>query len=282
LKPFLKWAGGKKQLLSKILPLVPEKIGRYYEPFVGGGAVFFALKAAGKIFDQAYLADTNWRLIDTYQAVRDHLPELVRVLQEDFAGYSRESETGREALYYHWRETLNSMLPSDYKAGVGGLMILLNKTCFNGLYRENSSGEMNAPYGRRMASIDISALKAASKALQGVSIGSVDYKVALHGAGDGDFVYLDPPYAKLKKTSFTGYGKNKFGDDDQAALAAECRRLDHLGVKFVASNADVPLIRDLYQGFIIETVPARRAINRDGSGRGLVNEVLIRNYHDPI
>jgi DNA adenine methylase len=281
MKPFIKWVGGKRQILSQVLPLVPESFDEYHEPFVGGGAVFFALAAAGRI-KTASLNDLNERLIATYWAVRQNPASIVEQIQQ-------MPDTPEE--YALRRAELNA-IPKDFGQEcferVAALMLYLNRTCFNGLYRENRSGGFNSPYGalkpgQKRTLVDPDDLRAASKALGYASFSCDTFEAALNGGSwpepkTGDFVYLDPPYLPVSDTSFVAYTADKFGDTLQRVLAEECKRLHSIGVKFLLSNSDHPLIRELYQEFTVTTVQARRSINRDANGRGKVNELLVRNY----
>ena len=262
--PFLKWAGGKGRLLAQYQPLFPESFGRYFEPFVGAGAVFFHL-APG----EAHLSDVNPELVNAYSVIRDHVDALIETL----AGYQHDRE-----FYYALRavdpETLS---PVERAARI----IYLNKTCFNGLYRVNRRGQFNVPFGdyKNPRICDETGLRAAHAALQGVSVTHQGFDAVLAEAKSGDFVYFDPPYHPLSPTaSFTSYAADDFGPEDQIRLAAVFRRLDAKGVKIMLSNSDTPFIRDLYEGFHIQQVWAPRAINRDASKRKGVPEVVVTNY----
>jgi DNA adenine methylase len=281
MKPFIKWVGGKRQILAQVLPLVPEKFNVYHEPFVGGGAVYFALVAAGRI-KTASLNDLNERLMATYWAVQQNPAKIVEYIQQ-------MPDTPEE--YALRRAELNA-IPKDFGQEcferVAALMLYLNRTCFNGLYRENRSGGFNSPYGvlkpgQKRTLVDAETLRSASEALQHAGFSCECFEAALNGGSwpepsEGDFVYLDPPYMPVTDTSFTAY----VGGGDivalQRNLAEECKRLHGIGVKFLVSNSDHPLIHDLFKDFTISTVQARRSVNRDASGRGKVNELLVRNY----
>lgn len=268
--PFLKWVGGKRQLMSDIEPLIPSKISTYYEPFIGGGAVFFNQQPK-----RAVINDYNAELINVYKMVRDHVEELI----EDLATHENESE-----YFYRIRS-------QDREEGFENLsalkrasrVIYLNKTCFNGLYRVNSSGEFNTPFGRYKNPniINEPVLKAVSKYLQNnnIELLSGDFEDALKGARKGAFVYLDPPYDPISKSSnFTGYVEGGFGSDQQERLRDTCVKLHQKGVNFLLSNSATPFIKDLYKDFEIIEVDAKRHINSVASKRGEVTEVLVRNY----
>lgn len=268
LKPILKWVGGKRQLLSEISPLIPASPSLYVEPFVGGGAVLLNRQPK-----RARINDFNSELINVYRAVRDDPDSLLELL--------REHEESNSSDYYYElraldRKPLFSELPSAERAA---RIIYLNKTCFNGLFRVNSQGQINVPYGnyKHPNIVNEPGIRALSAYLQGdVDIRCGDYADALTDLPKGSFVYLDPPYMPLSSTSaFTGYTQSGFGYDEQVRLRDECLRLKRCGVAFLQSNSDCPAIRDLYEGFKIRTVKARRAINSRGDRRGAVNEVLI-------
>lgn len=260
-KPFLKWAGGKSKLLPDIMARFPERFGRYHEPFLGGGAVFFALGPR-----RAILSDVNAELVGAYKALRDDVQGVIRALQ-------RHRVT--EEHYYRVRAMTRDGLTVVESAA---RMIYLNRTCYNGLYRVNRKGEFNVPYGRydNPNICQEENLLRVSEALRGVDIlHSEVFGVALR-AKRGDLVYFDPPYDPLSQTaSFTAYTSAGFGRDEQAHLAHCFRSMAERGVHVVLSNSDTPFIRDLYKGFRIDTVYARRAINSRADRRGHVTEVLV-------
>lgn len=265
-QPFLKWAGGKTQLLARLLPLVPRDT-RYFEPFLGGGALFFRCLPT-----RAVLTDANASLITAWQVVRD-APEVLIGLLSDYRACHGES------FYYEVRARFNSacLCPTERAAA----FIYLNKTGFNGLYRENLRGHHNVPFGRyRNPSVfDPGVIRAASRALRDVVLRHGDFTEVLDAAGEGDFVYLDPPYHPLSSTArFTAYTRNAFGEAQQERLAEVFRTLDARGCRILLSNSDTPYIRALYNGYRIERVNATRAISCVGSKRGDVSEVLVRNY----
>jgi len=269
-RPFVKWAGGKGKLLPQLRPLLPPgvELMRHVEPFLGGGAFFF-----GRTPERALLADVNPELVNVYLQVRDHAAALAAHLEQLGRDVSEEA-------FYRVRERYNrkSRL-SDLRRAA--MFVYLNKTCFNGLHRVNRRGEFNVPYGRykRPRVVDHDALQAASLALQGADIQCQSFETLLEQARPGDFVYLDPPYEPVSRTaSFTSYARGGFSQEDQTRLRDVFRALDRRGCKLMLSNSDVPFIRDLYAEWTIDVVRAARAINRNASGRGKVNEVVVRNY----
>ena len=268
--PFLKWVGGKRQLMNEIEPLIPRKISTYYEPFIGGGAVFLNQQPK-----KAVINDYNAELINVYKMVRDHVEELI----EDLATHENESEYFYKIRLQDREEGFDELSALKRASRV----IYLNKTCFNGLYRVNSSGEFNTPFGRYKSPniVNEPVLRAVSKYLQNnnIQLLSGDFEDALKGARKGAFVYLDPPYDPLSKSSnFTGYVEGGFDSDQQKRLRDVCIKLDQKGVNFLLSNSATPLIKDLYQKFEIIEVGAKRHINSVASKRGEVTEVLVRNY----
>lgn len=268
--PFLKWVGGKRQLMSDIEPLIPSKISTYYEPFIGGGAVFLNQQPK-----KAVINDYNAELINVYEVVRDKVDELI----EDLATHENESEYFYKIRIQDREEGFDELSALKRASRV----IYLNKTCFNGLYRVNSSGEFNTPFGRYKSPniVNEPVLRAVSRYLQNndIELLSGDFEDALKGARKGAFVYLDPPYDPVSKSSnFTGYVEGGFGSDQQERLRDVCIKLHQKGVKFLLSNSATPFIKDLYKDFEIIEVGAKRHINSVASKRGEVTEVLVRNY----
>lgn len=267
-KPFVKWVGGKNQLLKELTARIPRNFSRYFEPFVGGGALFFHL-----LPEQSVLIDINSELTTTYRVIKERTEELIADLKQHI--YEKD-------YYYQIRNIDRS---SEYKSWSAvkraSRLIYLNKTCFNGLYRVNSKGEFNTPIGKykNPKIVDETNLRACSKALQKAQIitGSfleVEEKITKH-----DFVYFDPPYAPLNATSnFTGYSQDGFDFQMQSSLRDLCARLDAKSVRFMVSNSNAPLILDLYSNYKIEFVYANRAINSKGHKRGKIPEVIITNY----
>lgn len=262
--PFLKWAGGKTQLLRQLRPLLPDTFDCYFEPFLGGGALFFNV-APGV----AYLSDVNEELINVYRVVRDDVESLIAQL----GNHKHEKNH-----YYAVRALDPRFLDPVERAA---RMAYLNRTCFNGLYRVNRRGQFNVPFGsyKNPDICPVDKLRAASATLQGVSIERQDFADAVAHARAGDFVYFDPPYDPVSRTaSFTRYAKGDFGPEDQAALAETFADLTARGVHCMLSNSDTPLINELYAAFRVERVQARRAISRRAGGRGPVSEVVVLNY----
>ncbi len=265
-RPVIKWAGGKWALMSALQRYLPPlgRIRHYYEPFVGGAAMFFCLQPG-----RASLSDTNAELINMYTVVRDQVSELIEALGQ---------HVNAKDYFYQVRAQDPTMLAPVERAA---RLIYLNKTCYNGLYRVNRKGQFNVPFGnyKKPNFCDVANLEAASIALHGVRLQTADYESALCNAGQGDFVYFDPPYQPVSKTaSFTSYTDTPFGPTEQAELARVMRRLTERGCYVMQSNSDTPLIRELYVDFRIETIFANRAINSKASARGPVNELVITNY----
>lgn len=272
LAPIVKWVGGKRQLLPEISKRIPERYGLYVEPFLGGGAVFLSQHP-----QKARVNDFNSELINVYKVVKESSEELIEQLKIHKA---RNDERGSE-YYYEIRALDRSddyaMLSDTERAA---RILYLNKTCYNGLFRVNSSGHLNVPYGRYknpniVNAAGISELHNYLNEAE-VEILCGDYRKALEALPNDSFVYLDPPYMPLSRTSsFTGYTQDGFGYRDQVQLRDECVKLREKGIKFLQSNSNSPDIRDLYSGFTIETVTARRAVNSRATKRGEVKEVLI-------
>jgi DNA adenine methylase len=263
--PFLKSAGGKRSLLPEIREHVPASFGRYFEPFVGGGAVFFDLHAVGRA-DRAYLGDANIHWIMAYEAVRDDVDDLITALLAHAVKHSAEH-------YYAVRE----QSPTS-RLAIAARAIYLNKTCFNGLHRVNKAGKFNVPIGRyaNPTICDEANLRACSVALQSVELARGDFASVMAHARAGDFVYFDCPYVPVSASShFTGYTSGGFDWTDQERLASCARRLKKQGVCVLLSNADHLSVRRLYNGFEMQTVKARRNINSKAGKRGVVGELLI-------
>lgn len=271
-RPFLKWAGGKGQLLNALLEKVEQArpFNRYHEPFVGGGALFFELCRVGRLGRrQAYLSDSNAMLIESYEAVRDSLDELIALLEQHKAAHNKD-------YYYETRKNVPAA-PVERAARV----IYLNKTCFNGLFRLNSKGEFNVPIGRYADPVicDEKNLASASEALNKARLFSESFESVLDRAEPDDLVYFDPPYDPMSATAnFTAYDKSGFGVDDQKKLAKVAEELHGKGVKVILSNSMTPLIADLYKDFHIDKVKASRTVNSRAAGRGKIDEALITNF----
>lgn len=266
-RPVLKWAGGKGQLLPALLARLPESFAAYHEPFVGGGALFFALASQGRI-GPAFLSDANPSLIDVYLGLQTDVEAVIAVLRQHV--YDREH-------YYAVRAQAPADLSLPERAA---RIIYLNKTCYNGLYRENRAGQFNVPFGRYVnpTICDEPNLRAAAAVLRGVDIACRPFTTVLDAARPGDLVYFDPPYDPLSPTAnFTGYDRRGFGPDDQRRLRDVFAELGQRGVSAVLSNSDTPFVRELYAGLAMEQVFVARAVNSRANGRGKVAEVIVRN-----
>ena len=274
--PFVKWAGGKSQLLKQFESFFPDRFSRYIEPFVGGGAVFFHLYNQGRIGGGVVLNDLNEELMTCYEVIRDQVDDLIEELRR------HESHKMEEDYFYKVREwdrkpDFHERSPVERAAR----MIFLNRTCYNGLYRVNSRNQFNVPFGRykNPTICDEENLRAVSQALQGVELHSEDFEQCIKWVGPNDFVYLDPPYHPLSETSsFTSYTRDDFGEADQKRLAKTFRQLNKKGCRVMLSNSCTPFIRKLYDGHRRERVFARRAISCKGDGRGSIPELVILNY----
>ena len=293
-KPFLKWAGGKSQLLSQFEQLYPRalhsrKITNYVEPFIGGGAVFFDLMQRFQ-FKRAYISDINADLILTYQVIQNNVEQLITSLRDCQNNYNQLNEEQRLELFLKTREQFNQrhlgfMPPIE----IATHLIFLNKTCFNGLFRLNSKGGFNVPSGKytNPAILQEANLRLVSKVLQNVEIEVANYDACFDKVDENTLVYFDPPYRPLSKTaSFTSYSANEFGDKEQKQLATFVKRLhEEKNAKIMLSNSDPknenPLddfFEDIYDSFDIHRVQANRAINSNGDKRGEIKEILITNY----
>jgi DNA adenine methylase len=263
-RPFVKWAGGKRQLLPELRRHVPELHGRYYEPFVGGGALFFELRPAA-----ATLTDVNERLIRTYLGVRDDVERVIELLRS----YEREHEA---AFFYRLRDM---DIDAETNAQVAAWFIYLNKVGFNGLYRVNRQNRFNVPFGRHKnpTICDEATLRACSAALAGATIEKADFEAAVAGAAPGDVVYFDPPYVPLSVTSsFTSYTSSGFDSRAQIRLRDLALDLKRRGVHVLLSNSSAEFVRELYNdGFTIAEVSATRLVNSKATGRGAITELVI-------
>lgn len=266
--PVLKWAGGKRQLLPELVKRVPDAFAAYHEPFVGGGALFFELGSQGRL-TRAYLSDINPSLIDVYLALRDCVDETIELLKQ---------HRNEESYYYQIRALKPEELSLPARAA---RIIYLNKTCYNGLFRENRSGQFNVPFGlhKNPTICDEPNLRAVSRQLQSVDISRRHFSSILETASPGDFVYLDPPYHPVSSTAnFTSYDRNGFGVREQIQLRDVFRELTSRGVRVMLSNSDTPFIRELYAGHLVFQVYASRFVNSKASCRGKVPEVIVCNY----
>lgn len=270
-KPFLKWAGGKSQLLAQFEPLLPASIKGYHEPFMGSAALFFYLCNVNRLPRRARLADSNSELVNTFTVLRDHPDDLIARLAHHKRRHS-------QSHYYIVRaQAWSSLSPLERAAR----FIYLNKTCYNGLYRVNRSGQFNVPFGsyKNPSIFSEPGLRQASECLQRAELQEAPFQAVTSVARRGDFVYFDPPYHPLSKTAnFTSYTAAEFGEAQQRELAEVFKTLHRKGCKVMLSNSWTPLILDLYQGFTLLPVLASRAINSNGAGRGRIKEAVVLNY----
>lgn len=292
-KPFLKWAGGKGQLLNKFEEMYPEElingdIDTYIEPFIGGGAVFFDVLQKYKV-KKAVIIDLNKELINCYRCIKADVNQLIQsliILQNEFLALS---EKDRKEYFLKVRDNYNTIcLNGKYDFDKATNFIFLNRTCFNGLYRVNSKGLFNVPFGKYKNPLicDVENLQAISKLLQNVEIKYGDYSLCKEYINEKTFVYFDPPYRPLlENKSFVNYDKNGFDDENQKELAEFVKELTKQDVKVMLSNSDPKntnpkdnFFDNLYQGFNIERINAKRMINCQADKRGNVTEIVVRNY----
>jgi DNA adenine methylase len=268
--PFLKWVGGKRQIMPSIVEYMPRRFTTYFEPFVGGGAVLFHLQPRNAVIN-----DYNAELINVYQVIKDNLQELI----DDLKKHVNEEEYFYKLRLLDRTEQFSQLTDVERASRV----IFLNKTCYNGLYRVNNAGEFNSPFGKYKNPniVNEPTLRAVSRFLNGNNIRllSGDYETPLNEAIRSSFVYLDPPYHPVSESAkFTGYIQGGWDDNDQIRLRNVCDELTRRNVKFLLSNSATDFIIEQYSEYKIDIVKANRAINSDGEKRGEVNEVLIRNY----
>jgi len=270
-KPFFKWVGGKRRLTSRLIELMPETFGEYFEPMVGGGALFFAHDKHPN--RDHILTDLNQELITTYQVVRDNPERLIVALEVYRLGY----EPARDKREYY--NTVRAMSPED-PILVAARFLFLNKTGFNGLYRVNRSGGFNVPWGKRERfNYDATNIRACSAKLEHVDIRCADFESILSEPTEGDFVYIDPPYIPISPTAkFTEYQPGGFGLEEHERLAQTFRDLDRRGVKVMLSNSHSPLVGRLYEGYDIQAVYTVHSVAAERSARGRIAEVVVRNY----
>jgi DNA adenine methylase len=266
--PFLKWPGGKRQLLRELIKRLPKEYNRFFEPFVGGGALFFKVKP-----EYGYVSDINPDLINLYEVVQNNVQELIENLKK---------HKNNEKYFYELRSADRT---EEYrywtKVEKASRLIYMNKTCFNGLYRMNSDGHFNVPFGfyKNPNILDEDNLIACSTLLRKTEIALASFEAVEKKARKGDFVYFDPPYVPLNKTSsFTKYYKDDFDLDAQFALRELCDRLTKRGVHFMLSNSYTETVKDLYKSYNVKIVKANRAINCKADGRGKINELIVTNY----
>jgi DNA adenine methylase Dam len=261
IKPFLKWAGGKTQLIPELSKFIPPSFNKYIEPFVGGGALFFYLNP-----EKAIISDSNLELFITYNAVRDNVEDVIQILE----GYKND-----EKFYYKIRALDTNILSEAERAA---RLIYLNKTCFNGLYRVNKKGIFNVPYGKSNSEfLNRELLRVASRFLKNAQILHADYKDILRNyAEKGDFIFLDPPYYPVGKFSdFKRYTKEFFYHEDHITLKKEFERLIKLGCHVVLTNSNNPIILDLYQNYKIKTISTRRLISSDPNTRNGKDIIVV-------
>lgn len=295
IKPFLKWAGGKGQLIDQISSFLPVsfktgKIKKYFEPFLGGGAIYFWL-ADHYDFEYAYLYELNPSVAICYQVIQTNVKKLVKELDALEKEYINGSDCAREELFYDNREEFNGFLrrrSANSHLRRAALLIFLNKTCFNGLYRVNSKGEFNVPFGRykNPTLCNEDNLLAVHDLLQNAEIICGDFEQCLEHTDNNSFVYFDPPYRPISTTaSFTSYSKDNFDDNEQKRLRSVFGDLDSRGANVMLSNSDPKnndpddnFFDDLYQGYHIERLNATRLINCNAERRGSITEILVMNY----
>lgn len=290
-KPFLKWAGGKSQLLEEIRKYYPfgsNEITKYAEPFVGGGAVLFDILNKYEL-EAIYISDINAELINTYIVIRDNIDDLIQMLTKMQSEFLQLDTEGRKIYYYAKRELFNDLeIPKHQNIVKAALLIFLNRTCFNGLYRINKKGMFNVPMGQYKNPLicDKNNLKAVSRKLQNIQIVCGDYTASAKFIDCKTFAYFDPPYRPLTaSSSFTSYSKDKFNDDEQIRLAKFVEKMKDTGAKILLSNSDPKNIDqndhffdEIYSNLNIKRVEATRMINRNSNARGRIKEILVSNF----
>ncbi|WP_335979922.1 DNA adenine methylase [Fusobacterium polymorphum] len=292
-KPFIKWVGGKGQLLPEINKLYSIELGKtinkYAEIFIGGGAVLFDILSKYKL-DEVYISDKNLELINTYKSIRDSVDILIKSLKEMEEDYIPLNDENRKIYYYERRQKYNNLKINIEENNIekASLFIFLSKTCFNGLYRVNKKGESNVPMGayKNPKICDEENLKNVSMVLKNVKIIYADYRESKDFIDEKTFVYIDPPYRPLNPTSsFTSYTENDFSDKEQIELTEYIDVLNKKGAKIVISNSDPKnnniddnFFDELYKNYNINRVKATRMLNSNASLRGAINELLITNY----
>lgn len=269
-QPFLKWAGGKRQLLPEIRKYIPTKINTYYEPFIGAGAVLFDIQP-----EKAVINDINIELVNVYQVIKDNAVELI----EDLKKHENDHEYFYEIRNLDRTPSYLELSPIERASRI----IYLNKTCFNGLFRVNSKGQFNVPFGKykNPQIVNEHVIRAVHSYLSknDVQILNTDFEKVVEGSKEGDFIYLDPPYDPVSSTSsFTSYSLDGFNREDQQRLKNLFVELDKRGCNVLLSNSATDFIKELYRDYHIEIVSASRHINAKASGRGKIDEVLVMNY----
>ena len=275
-KPLIKWAGGKRQIAAELFSRFPPdwNQGTYLEPFIGGGAMF--LHVAPK---KAVVADLNSRLYGFYLQVKSNPEKLYSGVVDIADEFNATDELNKKDFYLSLRTKYNESSVDSFESAI--LLYVLNKLCFNGLYRENSKGGFNVPFGQKkhLAYIDKEDLNAVSKALEDTEIINADFETTIGKAKPGDFVYLDPPYIPIDTTSsFTSYHSNGFGIAEQQRLATAMVFMKNAGIRAMCSNSDTPLTREIFTELNIEAIQAPRMVSAKASGRGSVSELVITNY----
>lgn len=271
INPVVKWVGGKRQILNEITRYVPKSFKTYFEPFLGGGAVLFELQPK-----KAIVNDLNKELINVYEVIKNNVDELI----EDLGYYENNSECFYATRELDRDEEIYKTLTPVKRAS---RIIYLNKTCYNGLFRVNSAGEFNTPFGnyKNPNIVNEVTLRAVSSYFNKADIifYSTDFEEVLLSTSEGDFVYLDPPYDPVSDTAnFTGYNQGGFDKEEQIRLKNVCDQLHSKGVKFLLSNSATDFIKNLYKDYAIEIIQAKRSINSNGKKRGGIDEVLVRNF----
>jgi len=275
-KPLLKWAGGKRHIAGELFKSFPEdwNEGRYFEPFIGGAAMFLHLKPL-----QAKISDLNPRLVGFYTHVKSRPTELLEFIDGLIESFESKPEDSKNDYYLNLRKKFNASSPESLESAA--LLYVINKLCFNGLYRENSKGVFNVPFGwkKKFPEFPHDDFFEASKTFSDTEISNQDFGNAVESAVAGDFVYFDPPYIPVKATSnFTSYSSSGFGVKDQMRLASLMFKLKTIGVKSICSNSETPLTREIYSGLDSVTIQAPRMVSARASGRGHVTELIIKNF----
>jgi len=277
-KPFIKWVGGKGKLIPELKSFFPQKFDRYFEPFIGGGAVFYEVIQNNNL-EFSWINDVNKKLVITYQQIKNKPNKLISILEKIEKDYKKKTEDERKNFFYSIRDEYN-------KGGLDDLdittyLIFLNKTCFNGMYRENSKGEYNVPFGdqKNPTICDKENLLAVSECLKNTKITNLSFEESVKDCKKGDFIYFDPPYYPINGTSkFTSYSKDNFGQNEQIKLRDTFKQLSDKGCFVMLSNSNTEFIKDSYKDFKINEIYAARSINSKGDGRGKIKEVVITNY----
>jgi DNA adenine methylase len=275
-KPLLKWAGGKRYIAEELRSKFPENwnAGTYYEPFLGGAAMFLSAKP-----NRAVVADVNQRLVHFYKYVKDRPSDFYSELNKISETFNNCAIEGKKNYYLELRQKFNQTNPEELESAV--LLYAINKLCFNGLYRENSSGGFNVPFGQKksLPIMSMEELLEVSKALKHTEILNSDFEVSVSQATSGDFVYFDPPYIPLgPSSSFTSYHSGGFNLEDQQRLANLMQNLSQKGVKAMCSNSDAELTHEIFGHLRIGNISAPRMVSANASGRGMINELVITNY----